>query len=123
MFKVNPTIIYVDQEVLENLADKYALDEYMRRENGTNVESMFQKWMQKIANIEVLRLPDRSQEMLYLKFWKDMTDEEIAWKLGMSICDVNMTLASTLTDLKKNIMQVLKHQNRGHMKEILCLND
>lgn len=127
MYKVNPDIVYVEQKVLQKIADKCALDEYMQREanekSSKNVECLFQQRLQNIAKSEMHKLPQESQVLLHLRFWKDLTDEQISAQLKIRGSDVNTLLSLVLADLKRSIVEVLKQQYRFHMRDILCSND
>ena len=49
------------------------------------------------------QLPPREQTMLYLRFFKGMTQSEIADKLGISQMHVSRLLAKTLTTLREGL--------------------
>jgi RNA polymerase sigma-B factor len=48
-------------------------------------------------------LPPRERTMLYLRFFKGMTQSEIAEKLGISQMHVSRLLAKTLTTLREGL--------------------
>ena len=48
-------------------------------------------------------LPPRERTMLYLRFFKGMTQSEIADKLGISQMHVSRLLAKTLTTLREGL--------------------
>ena len=48
-------------------------------------------------------LPPREQRMLYLRFFKGMTQSEIAHKLGISQMHVSRLLAKTLATLREGL--------------------
>ena len=49
------------------------------------------------------QLPPREQRMLYLRFFKGMTQSEIAEKLGISQMHVSRLLAKTLATLREGL--------------------
>jgi RNA polymerase sigma-B factor len=57
------------------------------------------------------RLPQRERQIVYLRFFEDLTQIEIADRVGVSQVHVSRLLRSTLDDLRR---QLERPQGRGH---------
>jgi RNA polymerase sigma-B factor len=104
-----------EEEVLEGLesAHAYSLvsldaptgeeDLTLHEQIGTEDDSM--ELLEYRASLTPLldELPQREQRMLYLRFFKGMTQSEIAQKLGISQMHVSRLLAKTLATLREGL--------------------
>jgi RNA polymerase sporulation-specific sigma factor len=86
----------IDETVYENDGDPiYLLDQIADEENST--------WFDKIALHEVLnQLPERERLIVYLRFFKDKTQSDVAHVLGISQVQVSR--------LEKRILQTIRQQ-------------
>lgn len=105
MYKVNPHIEYLDQRSLDRMYDEIALNEYLRAEKEIfDEDSCLYEYLECLLRELLENLSQERQVLLHLRFWKDLSESEISYKMGLSLSEVKWLLQDTLTLLKGEIL-------------------
>ncbi len=122
MYKINPSIEYLDQKSLDRIYDEIALNQYLEtsREVFTEAPSLPE-------NLELLlrdlleNLSEERKFLLHFRFWEDLSEPEISYKMGLSVEEVRLLLQDTLDLLKERILAVLTPRIPTSYGEALCM--
>jgi DNA-directed RNA polymerase specialized sigma24 family protein len=128
MRNVQPDLVYIDTEELQRISDKQVLDEYMaaqarERYEAPEVENLTLQKMIRIVREQVEDLPATDHELVYLKFWNDMPNDEIAELLFMSVEEVEVRLQNTFSVLRESILVAIRKHYRFEVEDIFRMMD
>ena len=105
----SPDIKYLDPALVNRIGDKQALDSYLRRDTviEDSLASLFfaNKDLHKSIRSLVSFLPLNERELLKMRYWEDLTLEEIGEAIGMRESDVQRTLTQVLAKLRPLIVK------------------
>ena len=99
-------VSYLDQVSLNRLADKQALDSYLRKQKETSSDVRFLmtgKLRESVREL-VRGLPKVEQDLVTMRYWDDLSVEEIADNLEMEKNAVQDQLTKTLAKLRSRIL-------------------
>lgn len=115
MMNLESPIFYLDQASLNRLADKYALDSYLRQQqqkqnNDTDFRMVVSPRLKNNLMLIMQRLNKTEQEILRLRYWEDFSLFEIGHALGIEESAVKRRLTKTLAKLRQKIMGSLTYE-------------
>lgn len=109
MRKPTPDIKYVEPALINRIGDKRALDSYLRRESvlEDSLATLFfgnldlHKSIRSLVNC----LPLAERELLKMRYWEDLTIEEISKAKGIDERSIQKGLAKILAELRPLIIR------------------
>jgi DNA-directed RNA polymerase specialized sigma24 family protein len=121
MRKPTPDIKYLDPALVNRIGDKNALDSYLRRDNviEDSLATLFfgNQDLHKSIRGLVNFLPVAERELLKMRYWQDLTIEEISKSMGVGESDIQKTLIKILAKLRplvlKEISLITKKKEYG----------
>ena len=113
----NVDIIYVDDRHLGKIADKRAAKNNLKNhieydENGTGFKDVYDELKNCDTAKSVLKsliheLPAVNKKVLLLKFWENLSNDEIAYKLRITRSRVKKSLDESYRLLRKKLISEL----------------
>src|SRR3989338_2035928 len=95
----------MDQRSLDRMHDEIALNEYLRGEREAfDYDPSLYEYLECLLRELLENLSQERQVLLHLRFWKDLSEPEISYKMGLSLSEVKWLLQDTLTILKAEIL-------------------
>lgn len=105
----NSPISYLDHVSLNRVSDKHALNTYLQKQHmeseGADKKFIIRPETCSLVRDLVQNLPKRESTILRLRYWDDLTLDEIANHVGMSEVLVKNILTKTLADLRVQILK------------------
>jgi DNA-directed RNA polymerase specialized sigma24 family protein len=129
MRNIQPDLIYLDTEELRRISDQQVLDEYMaakareRDETSDEVENLTLQKVIRIVREEVEKLPAMDHELVYLKFWNDMPNSEVADFLFIPVEEVEKRLESAFDILRGSILDAIRKHYRFEVEDVFRMMD
>ena len=128
MFNVQPDLVYLDQKELQRISDKQVLDEYIaaqarERYEAPEVENLTLQRVIRIVREQVEDLPATDHELVYLKFWNDIPNDEIAELLFMPVEEVEARLQIAFNLLRESILAAIRKHYRFEVEDIFRMMD
>jgi DNA-directed RNA polymerase specialized sigma subunit len=128
MVGTNSPVIYVSQGLLDRLADKHSLDEYLKKEGSDDIHTDFRflvgPKLKHILTAALKELPEEERHLILMRYWEDLSTEEIGFSLGVEEVSIRHRLTKVLAKLRAHILAKMqvpeKPGGRGQLCTKLC---
>ncbi|MBI2603775.1 MAG: hypothetical protein HYW48_12050 [Deltaproteobacteria bacterium] len=124
MMNLNSPVSYLDQASLNRIADKHALDSYLRKQQEDYKDADFRMMLSPKVRQNlwpmIRGLDEIEQEIIHLRYWEDLTLHEIGRKTRMEERAVKKLLTTTLAKLKSKIMARLMNTSIPQWRKQRC---
>lgn len=109
MHNPDSPVAYLDQASMNRIADKHALDKYLKSLGGNskddhNFRFLVNPELKKALRGLISKLGKTDQQILYLRYWDDLCIDEISSALQISEKEVNQRLVEILANLREHIL-------------------
>ena len=125
MHNPDSPVAYLDQASMNRIADKHALDKYLKGLGGNSSEDrdfrfLVNPRLKKALRGIVSKLGKTDQQILYLRYWDDQCIDEISSALQIPEKEVNKRLIEILAKLRENILAHVsgKGKTRGRRQSV-----
>lgn len=112
MVGMNSPVMYVSPDVLERLADKQSLDAYLKEQGFPDLQTEFRflvgPKVKCILATALKELPNDERSLILMRYWEDLSTEEISFSLGVEETSIKRRLARTLAKLRAHILAVIQ---------------
>lgn len=105
---------YVTPVKLNEISDKNTFNEYLRQltqDESSQSEEVSEKTKDLVKNI-VHQLSDTNKAIIHLKFWENLTVEEIADRSGKRVSTIERIIKDSLAILKINLFVELEKKEK-----------
>lgn len=111
MHNPDSPVAYLDQASMNRIADKHALDRYLRNLGGDSKEDhnfrfLVNPELKKALRTMISKFSKKDQKILFLRYWDDQDISEIAASLNMTEKAVNERLIEILSILRERILSL-----------------
>lgn len=100
-------LTYVDDASLKRLSDKNTLDNYLIKEkkdtSQCDIRFLMNDKLKAYVGELVKELPEEEKAIIRLRYWNDLSLEEIGIKLNKTLPAIERSLVRTLADLREKI--------------------